>query len=40
LQGLAQPALEVDGIEIDVGIASPHQGAQEKGHLLVDLLSV
>jgi hypothetical protein len=40
LQGLAQPALEVGGIELDVGIGAAVQRAAQEGlHLLVDVLT-
>ncbi len=40
LLSLAQPPLEVGGIEIDVGVAAALQGpAQKRLHLLVDLLT-
>ena len=40
LQGLAEPAVKVGGIEVEVGVASLVEGPVEEGlHLLVDLLT-
>ena len=40
LQGLAEAALEVGGIQVDVGVAAALQRPAQKGlHLLIDLLT-